>query len=307
MSSSPRYVQDVEEDLFNFDQVNVAHAPPAELLSPPAAPSAPRVVPVRPDPAEQPVPSSPVLRDANPPVPATGSTHGASESAGFRTSGISQAGTPDVAEQAEPSEPAPAPRAPIAVAAFAPVSAGATAQGTPLLATALAEPIAAPSTPSAGRPKYSTRRAGPTPGVWIVLAACLVLNLVLVGVCWRSLRSVQGVVVDVGHQVLATAGELRAEAQRDPRPAKAAAPIPEGSIVPQGMEAVERAAREIEQGHFYRARQQLYTLLSNIDRVEAAHRAQVELHARFQVAESWRRQGSDNAASATPWTGGSRP
>lgn len=307
MNSPPRYVQDVEEDLFNFDEGNVANAPRAELPSPPAAAIAPPVVPVRHDSAAQAAPRPPALREATPPMsavgPALGNAHRPSDSAGAVAHFLSEAPVSVSVQLVEPRETAPALSASIAVAAAAPANAGTTAQGSSAPAAGPAEPAVI----SRGRPQDSTRRASLTPGACIVLAACLVLNLVLVGVCWRSLRSVQGVVVDVGHQVLATAGELRAEAQREPRPAKAAAQLPEGPVVPQGMDAVERAAREIEQGHFSRARQQLYTLLSNIDRVDAAYRAQVELHARYQVAESWRRQGSDSAASATAWAGGSRP
>ena len=143
-----------------------------------------------------------------------------------------------------------------------------------------------------------------SPWTWAALSGAAVMNLAVVGLCWKSLRAVQGAVVDIGHQVMSGAGE-RVEAA-----GPAATPRNNWSMPAEASSAqstLERVESELEAGQYSQARQRLYTLLAVCDRLEVDDREEFEVRSRFLLAESWRRQAAQLELELGAQLGEERP
>ncbi len=255
MSDATTPADDLDEDLFHFDEVAAeAVRAPVEIDLPASTPSA-ATAPAASQPAPQPV-------------------------AGAKT-----ASQPLHEPLVAGARPAPVPARSGQNAGPFPAS--------PAEATAAAATAGGVAHPSGRAPR--SRSYGRW--TWVALAGAIGINLALVGLCWKSLRAVQGAVVDIGHHVMA---RNSVEVPTQPTQTRS-----EGWEVssPRSADAdpLERAQEEMEQGQFAPARRRLYALLAICDRLERAERADFEVKARFLIAESWRKQAlAQDLAVARP-------
>jgi hypothetical protein len=170
----------------------------------------------------------------------------------------------------------------------------ASAEPTPAAPAAQSAPPAQalpdPSAPLPTPPPAATivhQRLSITPVAVLVLAVVVLVNLGLALVSWRSVSSVQELVLGMGNEVIETTQAIRDEtSERAQRFESQARPIVSPSS--EGAATLEQARRWFDQGEFRRARQSLYGLLAVIDRVDAAVRPDLEARARFLIADSYR-------------------
>jgi len=173
---------------------------------------------------------------------------------------------------------APAPVAPT-TAAVRPTAPVAAAPVTPVGPTDPTGPTG-PGSPAAGpqpRPSLPSR-------LRLVIAVMIVLNLILVGVSWRSESSTRRLIEDLTEtRAPRTASTTTAAASHvDTRELPIAGPRAEG------YETIDEAGRAIARGEFRAAREMLFSLLTIIDRVEEPARYDVEARAAFLIADAYR-------------------
>ena len=122
-----------------------------------------------------------------------------------------------------------------------------------------------------------------------LLGLVVVANVGLVWFAWSSMTSVKDLVVDMGHQVLDTTTQLRAESSRR-NEVLADETTPTFGVQPEGFRTLQLARERIERGEFERARRALYGVLAVIDGIEPPARGELEAQANFLIAESHRLQ-----------------
>lgn len=159
----------------------------------------------------------------------------------------------------------------------------------------------APAAAAMGAPDVPTRVRRPL-GLALAgaLAGVVLLNVALVAYVVRTLRSVQGMVLDVGQQVVASNDSVRDRTSELFERVQESPTIAGLASGPQRVEALDRARAALERGEFERARQTLYRLLSVADRLEPELRLDVEAQARFLVADSWRLEAASLPATVAP-------
>lgn len=137
-----------------------------------------------------------------------------------------------------------------------------------------------------------------SPRTQLVLAAMVALNLLLVGLSWRSQDSTRELIQSLG--VDRSPGATSPEVVDQPRAEKRGFTHIEPRA--EGYETLEEAARAMERGEFQLAREMLFGLLAVIDRVEDSARYDVEARASFMVGDTFRleadamRLGAENAS-----------
>jgi hypothetical protein len=123
----------------------------------------------------------------------------------------------------------------------------------------------------------------------LVLALAALFNVVLMAFAWRSISSVQALVVQMGDRVIETTDQIRAEtAERAEELARSALPVV--APRPEGLATLDNARAAMERGEFERARAMLYALLAVADRIEPSARRDIEARASFLIADSYRLQ-----------------
>ncbi|HVS08618.1 MAG TPA: hypothetical protein VMS76_01995 [Planctomycetota bacterium] len=123
----------------------------------------------------------------------------------------------------------------------------------------------------------------------LVLALAALFNVVLMAFAWRSISSVQALVVQMGDRVIQTTDQIRAEtAERAEELARSALPVV--APRPEGLATLDNARAAMERGEFERARAMLYALLAVADRIEPSARRDIEARASFLIADSYRLQ-----------------
>jgi hypothetical protein len=136
-------------------------------------------------------------------------------------------------------------------------------------------------------PAVVQHRIEPTPLLSALLAALVVFHLGAAFVSWRSLRSVEDVILDLGHEVVDSTTSLRTSLESEVSAGDAGAPALFGAL-PEGYRTLELAQQRIERGEHARARRTLNGLLAIVDRIDDPARKDVEARAAFLIAESYR-------------------
>ena len=131
----------------------------------------------------------------------------------------------------------------------------------------------------------------------LVLALAALFNVLLIVFAWRSLSSVQALVLQMGDRVIETTDRIRAEtAERAEELARSALPVV--APRPEGFATLDNARAAMEHGEFERARAMLYALLAVADRIEPSARRDIEARASFLIADSYRLQADSVPPSA---------
>ncbi len=260
-TTSPDF--DLDEDLFNFDQIE------ADVLDPEADDAdLEDIFAAFEDPPEEEALPEP---EPEPPAPKPSPQAAAPEPA--------PAAAP-AAPQAPASAPAPAPTvapapAPTVAPAPAPTVAQAPAPAAAAPAAAMPQPTA-PAAPPAPRGNGTMR--------WLVLAG-VVVQFALVALVLVQLRAAKSE-PETGSKTEPTVAQVEPVSELPVYQA----PVEEElrPIAPRAEEhpALQRAAEDIANGHFGRARQRIYSLLAIIDRLAPAERESIEAQANFLKAKA---------------------
>jgi hypothetical protein len=127
-------------------------------------------------------------------------------------------------------------------------------------------------------------RLRPTPLLIGLLAVLVAFQLGAMFVSWRSLRAVETVILDLGHEVADSTKSLKESI--DGQAAATDATNVFGAL-PEGYRTLELAKERIDRGEFGRARRALHGLLAVVDRIEDPARQDVEARASALIAQSY--------------------
>lgn len=152
-------------------------------------------------------------------------------------------------------------------------------------------PVSTPSAEATTEPAAPARTpvsALASPRTQLVIAAMVVVNLLLVGLSWRSQSSTNALIARLDEEAAeAPAGDDAPTAATTTTRTRADRDLPL-EIRPEGYETLEEASRAMERGEYQLAREMLYGLLAVIDRVEDSARYDVEARASFMIGDTFR-------------------
>ncbi len=149
-----------------------------------------------------------------------------------------------------------------------------------------AEPKVAASRPAPA--KASVVRQRPAALTLALLAGALLVNVVLVCVVWRSMTGLDAALRQVGESVAHANDSTATNAAKQPsgwQDLEIKSPNSK-----EGEVTLAAAAEEVRRGEFERARARLYSLLSVIDRFDAAARPNLAARAQVLAADAYREQ-----------------
>ena len=144
------------------------------------------------------------------------------------------------------------------------------------------------------QPQPTTLLASPkTQGA---IAAMVLLNLLLVGLAWRSQDSTRELIQSLG----TSQAQAATQTHEDTGSRTANRGFSDLDVRAEGYETLDEASRAMERGEFQLAREMLFGLLAVIDRVEDSSRYDVEARAAYMIGDTYRLEADAMQAGQEP-------